>query len=233
MPEVTVTKIDTLRYYIGDTLHPLEGSENVLSAVQYSAKVPRGTSEYTETMIACGQAAEGVLRKFRNIDYGFFILFIGAVLTPERKTRYPNYSLSSPLRKAEISPTFSRENEFSLPNGHRWAGLYLLDWRNFSDYCLFLSGNPWSVGIITNKECSNSPDYLSLVFENGAFDENKEPQTDINWFSLSNEICPRGDIVVKTMGSCDDRERSVKFVYDKKQHVDLTFGMPIPNSLPR
>ena len=232
MPEVTVTKIDTLRYYIGDILHPLEGSEKVLSAIQYSAKVPRGTSEYTETMIACCEAAEGFLEKLRNSGYFFLILLIGPVLKPERKNKNPNYSLSSPLRKAEILTKLSHEREFVLPNGHRWAGLYLSDWRNFSDSCLFLSEHSWSLGIIANKEYLINTNYLSLIYKNGGFDERKAPQTLINWFSLANEICPRGNIVVKTMGSFDDRERSVKFVYDKKQHFDLNFGTPIPNSLP-
>ena len=108
------------------------------------------------------------------------------------------------------------ENVFPPPESERRAGLFLIAEGKFCEACWFMTRNALSIAILSQREEFLCAQTLALAYEAAAFDDSGEPDGRLNWSALSATFCPLGDVVVKTRGSFDDRERALNFIYDPR-----------------
>lgn len=221
MNEVEVTRFATLPSDGADSFYPLGRPGHNLSAVQYKSHVLWGTREFEKAMLLCSTASRKTIDLMRNGGYNLWLFLFGAVRIKNRgqfETKSPPNMM---LNKGGINESYSVEDIFVLPAGGRKVGIYLLDWDDYENLCLFLFKTPFALAILTQRVDFGSKENLDMLYEAGGFDAEKSPINYVNWISISNNICELGDVVVKTTGSFDDRERSVEIIFDRGQNLDF------------
>ena len=108
------------------------------------------------------------------------------------------------------------ERLYEYPDGEKVAGLYAVTWTRFEKYCMFLFRNHWAIGILSNRDEFLSGNNVDVLYDAAKFCNRDLISLDINWISILELSCPLGDIVVKTFGAYDDRERELNLIHAAK-----------------
>ena len=212
MTQVAMTDVDDLRRAAGDLKAPDDlGVE--LAARTYSAKLAPGSFDYRGLILECCKAAHPLTTTLFARGYQPWLMLVGAVFTSEKKRRYPNYSLAEPARNHDLIGDAFLEQTYRKGDAERTAGIYLTKLAKFPDACWFLAQNTWSIIVLSRRNDFLSSANLEGLFRSAAFDDTGMPTTPLNWLALSIGVCPTDDIVVKTIGEFDDRERDLCFIY--------------------
>jgi hypothetical protein len=165
---------------------------------------------------ACCDAARSLVHSLLDRGYHPSCLLIGAIMDPERTTRFPNYSLSGPARRLGVIDEKIVERTFSIDGAdevQRTAGIYLIDPSAFVAAAMYQTQHKLSLQIFSRRTDSLTRENLTTTYHAAAFDDQGTPTYNLNWRVLAAAICPMGDIVVKTFGAFDDKFRSVSFVH--------------------
>jgi hypothetical protein len=184
-----------------------------LAMTQYLASASAAWTDYRALVNLCSDAARPLTESLFTHGCRAWLFLVGALLSTERRKRYPDYSLASPARKGDLVGEVYLERTYHEREDRRTAGLYLLDPGKFSDACWFQTLNVWSALVLSTRADMLSGGNLDMFYRAAAFDSTGTPVTALNWLSLADAICPLGDIVVKTLGAFDDKERAIRFVY--------------------
>jgi hypothetical protein len=190
-----------------------------LAAVEYRAKIVPAPTEYRTMIDACCEAAKPLTDALFSENFKARLILVGAKRSLDMRQRLPNYSLAMPLERHQLLGAEAMENIFPLQELERTAGIYMIPEGKFCDACWFMTQNSWSIAIISRREEFWCAETLAQVYRAAAFDDSAEPVIQLNWPALSAAFCPMGDVVVKTIGAFDDKERAVNFIYDPRNPI--------------
>ena len=216
MAEVTVTQIDSLDEDIPERRLPEYIWASMLASIRISAVLMAGHSNYDAMVTSIYQKVMPLLDQVRSIGYTPYLFLVGPTLGIDRKSKIVNYSLARSLNKIGISTDVSVERLYEYPDGEKVVGLYAVTWTEFEKYCMFLFRNNCAIGILSNRDEFFSGNNVDVLYEAAKFRNHDLISLDINWINISQSSCPLGDIVVKTFGAYDDRERELNLIHDAK-----------------
>jgi hypothetical protein len=219
MLDVRVSRFADLASDEDSHLHLSKEREVPLAAVEYLAKAAPGSTDYRAMVDACCEAGEPLTDALFANNFRAWLFLVGGKRNSEMRRRLPNSALAKLLERQHILGPAATEYAFPLSELERTAGLYLVAESKFCEACWFMTHNSWSIAILSQREEFLSEETLALVYKAAAFDDSREPVTTLNWSALSATVCPMADVVVKTYGAFDDRERAVNFIYDPRNPI--------------
>lgn len=213
MTMVTVTRIGDLRVSPAGWSNSDFEWNVMLAAFRLRGKLEAGSFSYDRLIEGIADSAVPLIGDLRDRGFYSWLILLGPILNMERKSRISNYSLSSPLRKKNIDYKSSIERTYRYEYSERVAGLYQIHWDCFRKYIEFLTNNSWAIGFLSQKRDVELLENFDTFYQAASFRDHRVPSMDISWPHLSESICPSGEIVVKTFGAYDDREREVDFIF--------------------
>lgn len=124
-----------------------------------------------------------------------------------------NYAPFGNLRKQELIDSNHLQKCYELPDGIKYAGIFLVNQDSFHKACVHIQSTSNAVIILSKENRLFSEDYLDKLFYSSAFEKDKVSFATLNWATLCLEICPLGDLVVNIGGAFDDLYRAILFYF--------------------
>lgn len=172
-------------------------------------------------MQKCCQAVSNKTDQLRAEGYRMWMFMAGASMLPEQRAKYPTYDLAMPARREALLGEVGRTSEFREHGRSRTAGLFSILDQRFCDACSFLSRNSWCMGVLSRRRNFADEPGLDGLFRTAGFEADGVPHPQTNFLAAGTIVCPLGDVIVKTVGSFDDKDRGLMLVYDPTNPVGV------------
>jgi hypothetical protein len=185
-----------------------------LVSQRYTANYASGRGNYQDLFVACSEESSEFRSKLLKSGYHLYMLFIGPKIVG-RAERFPQYKLTSAIAAENITIIDAIEVSYPENDAERSLGLYEIEASDFAKSCYLLSKQAWSILLLSARPMDLVMDFEKIrrmVLDNSAGGATYYPSQSMDWRAFSKEFCPLGDIVVKTYGNFDDRERTVAYI---------------------
>jgi hypothetical protein len=160
----------------------------------------------------CEQSREFRLELYKS-GYRLYFLHVGPH-HEDRSARVSTYKVSSVLVDENIKILDSIEIERPYKNRDRSIGLYEIGEADFVNGCHLQSVQTWSIMIFSTRHLISAMaiDEMYRAIRADLESDLDCPLGSFDWRPLVTLLCPRGDVVVKTAGRFDDRDRIVAYL---------------------
>jgi len=188
-----------------------------LAAVEFVVEDPPSSTDYRGLVNACCDAAShGIHALFAN-GYRAWLLLFGPALSADEWKRFParRHGFGHLLREFDVFNDVMIEDDFFAPDHRdRTVGLYLVEPAKFADACWFQTVRETStILVLSRRDEFLTKANLARLNDVIGFGAGFSPSVSTKFGTLSAAVCPLGDIVVKTVGAFDDKDRGVTFIY--------------------
>ena len=189
----------------------VKNSQN-LAAISLESRQVRGQVERAGLDSACANALIELIARGDLLDYSLYLCAMHDCWQPKTVMVRHKGLWRSILDKSDLMSLGSpKEVCFERPNSVRYGGLAELNRAQLKWGVTILRKKRASFIIISNRKNVSDAHSLSAMFE-AAFPSDNSRSTGINWLSLSLEMCPLSDIIVRLSGFFDDRESFIDLI---------------------
>ena len=197
-----------------------------LSAYSVLVTAPPSQHDYSKLLDRGCETLRPALGALSRNGYAEFVFMAGARLSREKRAGLKAYDLAKPLRQQGVNATPVGEKDFALSNNVQSAALYRTVLDEFGKVCNFLTHYGQSIAILSARSRFASDVSVKLLYEVAGYMTGTSIYEKPRWLALGGLLAPKGDIIVKTHGSFDDKHRRISFLFAPGSAAESILASP-------